>query len=112
MNKQLEQQTQQLNRQAQQLNHQALILIGQIRMFSGENYPPEKCAAMLMADPTVIKAVYAQIQDSPDMDDASILEALNSRQSLTPHKNYCQISHFSFIPRYPLALTLINLVDA
>lgn len=60
----------------QQLNQQALTLIGQIRIFSGENYSPEKCAAMLMADIAVVKAVYAKIQDSPDMDNTSVLKSL------------------------------------
>lgn len=60
----------------QQRNQQALTFIGQIRMFLGENYPLEKCAAMLMADPTVVKAVYAKIQEAPELDDPSILENL------------------------------------
>lgn len=73
---QLNQQTEQLNRQTEQLNQQALTLVGQIRIFLEENYPPEKCATMLMADIAVVRAVYAKIQGSPDMDDASVLESL------------------------------------
>lgn len=76
LNKQLEQQAQQLNQQTEQLNQQALTLVGQIRIFLEENYTPEKCAAMLMADIAVVRAVYAKIQGSPDMDDASVLESL------------------------------------
>lgn len=76
LNKQLEQQAQQLNQQTEQLNQQALTLIGQIRIFSAENYSPEKCAAMLMGDIAVVRAVYAKIQGSPDMDDASVLKSL------------------------------------
>ena len=76
--RQLEDLEQQLNRQAQELDRQAITLIGQIRIFSEGNYPPEKCAAMLMADLAVVNAVYAQIRESPDADNASILETLKS----------------------------------
>ena len=81
---QLEQQAQQLNRQTEQLNQQTLTLIGQIRIFSGENYSSEKCASMLMADIAVVKAVYAKIQESPNIDDASVLASLKG-DGLTSH---------------------------
>lgn len=67
---------QQLKQQTQQLEQQRNTLISQIRAFSEENYPPEKCAAMLMADISVVKAIYAKIQDSPDIDNTSVLESL------------------------------------
>lgn len=59
-----------------QLEQHSITFIGQIRMFLGESYPPEKSAAMLMANPAVVKAICAKIQNSPDMDDTSILENL------------------------------------
>ena len=49
-----------------QLEQHSITFIGQIRMFLGESYPPEKSAAMLMANPTVVNAVYAKIQVSPE----------------------------------------------